>query len=432
MVNKKLLLLIITLGLRVFNAAGQLALTWFLLKAFGKSTTGIFTVFVSNTMLTSLLLRQGFDRTLVLVGVKNKLSRLADPLFGLFAKKILVVSPFIGLINLAMFYFTSGVPETKQLAVIVFALPILFACSFLVAGYFTGAGKTVSATLQQPGFSAGITAIILIVTYKETLSQNIYLTYVLVVFSVTLYGLLRVFINKPVNKTQRSVPVNLKPLIIKKTRAYSARYLIINFFTTFSSVYFISYLALFVSDSTIGEFKVVERLAMVISFNLSFINVILPSKSINKYNSNNMDGFAKSVQDTLMFQYITAIAVFLPLVLFGDYVMEYLEVDNPKLYYFLLFAQLINALTGPVRIFLMYMGGQNILLLSAVLETIGSMILYWLLFNWGGSTGLAYAYFIAISTPNLILSWVVYKRFGIIPLPFTKQSLLQKHSYESI
>ncbi len=401
--------LAITLLLRVFNAAGQLALAFFILKAYGKST---------------LLLRQGFDRTLILIGVRKKLSSHVKCFFTNYLKKILFLSPVFGVLNLGVFYFTSGVPENSTTVLVLLLLPLLFSTSFLVSGYFTGTGKTVSATIQQPGFSAAITTIILFSCTLAKTPENLILAYFVVVLGTCLFGLLRLsFFDQRAYRATGKKRITKNQLVQKVSSAYSRRYLVINFFTTFSSVYFITYLALFVSDELIGEFKVVERVAMVIAFNLSFINVILPSKSIHKFNKNDMKGFAHSIKLTFLFQYITGGCLALLLIVFGSQATGLLELSNAYLYYFLITAQLINSLTGPVRVLLMYLGGQKVLQISAIAETIGSMVLYWTLYTWLGLTGLAIGYFIAISTPNIVLACIVYKRFGIIPLPITQSKL---------
>jgi len=75
-----------------------------------------------------------------------------------------------------------------------------------------------------------------------------------------------------------------------------------------------------------------------------------------------------------------------------------------------------------VRVILMYMKGQRVLQVSAIIETFGSALLYWILYDTYGMVGLAVAYFLAISLPNIILAGIVYKRFGVVPLPFVSQA----------
>jgi len=422
MLENKNTFLAVTLFIRVFNAAGQIAIAFFLLKAYGEASVGFFTVFVSNTMLVSLLMRQGFDRTLILIGARNHLSKHTGHLFNFYFRAILLVSPLFGLINILVFVATSSTLSLGNLWFIIAALPIVFACSFLVAGLFTGLGKTVSAAIQQPGFSSGITSCILIFSYAFNVMPDVFLTYFLVACFVSISGIAKIYLNNSIETGSFLRSKNVLPTLLKKAAKLSSRrYLVINFFTTFNSVCFPTFLALFVTDSLIGEFKVVERLAMVIAFNLSFINIILPSKSINKFNVKDSSGFCKSIQYTFMFQYLTAGALFLAFLLFKEQLSTWLEIKNESLFYLLLIAQLINAFTGPVRVLLMYMGGQRILQFSAIVETIASMALYWSMYALYGLTGLAVSYFLAISIPNIILACIVFRRFGIIPLPIPQK-----------
>ena len=115
---------------------------------------------------------------------------------------------------------------------------------------------------------------------------------------------------------------------------------------------------------------------------------------------------------------LTGLGIFLFYLLFMDGILAWIGVHNVLLYVLLLSAQLVNALTGPVRVILMYLNGQKVLQVSAIVETFGSALLYWILYGAWGLTGLAVAYFLAISVPNIILAWIVYSRFGIVPLPF--------------
>jgi hypothetical protein len=130
------------------------------------------------------------------------------------------------------------------------------------------------------------------------------------------------------------------------------------------------------------------------------------------------DRFDRAMRLTFLFQYATAIPICVVYLLFMGRITAWLGIDNAWLYVLLLGAQLINALTGPVRVSLMFLNGQRVLQVCSIAETFGSALLYWVLYSAYGVTGLAIAYFLAISVPNLLLAWIVHARFGIIPLPF--------------
>lgn len=415
--------LLLTLGLRVFNAAGQIAITLFLLKAYDQAAVGYFSILLSNTMLASLISRQGFDRTLILFAVRPRASKYTISLFAAYVRRVLLSTPLSGLVNIGVYYAVFDETPSAVMACILLLLPAIVAISFLAAGYFTGLGKTIAATIQQPGFAAALTTAILGSCYLVDLTPDVFGTYFLVTGMIAVVGVYR--IARASMKAFRDLPVmkrQVKSRIYDLALRYSRRYLVINFFTTFSSVYFISFLALFVSSEVIGEFKVVERLAMVIAFNLTFINIILPESAISKRLANDRALFDRSIRWTFLFQYATGCGIFLFCMIFKTPVMAWMETQNTSLYVLLLSAQLINALTGPVRVILMYLGGQNVLLISSILETIFSVLLYWYLYDMLGLTGLAIAYFVAIALPNVVLAGIVYGRYGIVPVPFVSPS----------
>jgi len=411
--------LFLTLLLRVVNAAGQVAISLFLLKTYGPATVGYFAVFLSNTMLASLLSRQGFDRTLTVFAVRPKASLHTLPLFRSYVRSIVIWSPLTGLVNVVVYYATIGQISSVGMAIALLLLPAVVAISSLAAGYFTGFGRTVAASIQQPAFSVALSTLVLAAFFTLGVQLDIYATYFYVAASLALVGLHRI-LRRPANRQTNSTATRKLPAkrIRLLSMRLSRRYLVINFFTTFSSVYFISFLALFVSSDSIGQFRVVERLALVIAFNLTFINIILPAGAISQRLARNHDRFDRAMRLTFLFQYATALPIFLVYLLFMSQITAWLEVDNMVLYMLLLGAQLINALTGPVRVILMYLNGQYVLQISAIAETLGSVLLYWVLYRAYGLTGLAIAYFLAISVPNLVLACVVYARYGIIPLPF--------------
>ncbi len=415
--------LFLTLVLRFVNAGGQIAISLILLKAYGAEAVGYFAVFLSNTMLASLISRRGFDRTLTLFAVRPRASRYALPLFRSYARTITFWTPLVGVLNLLVYRATIADPPSISTMIVLILLPTMVAYSSLAAGYFTGAGRTVAATVQQPGFSVAITALVLAACYLLGIAPDVIATYFAVATCLALVGLLRI-IRRTAQQRVASFGAGERPAsrIYRMARNYSRRYLVINFFTTFSSVYFISFLALFVSDGAIGEFRVVERLALVISFNLTFINIILPARAIGQKLANDHSRFDRAMRQTFLFQYATGCAMFLIYVVFARQIMAWIEVDNLALYLLPLAAQWINALTGPVRVILMYMNGQRVLQVSAIIETCASAVLYWVLYGAYGMTGLAIAYFVAISLPNLILAWIVYARFGVVPLPFVSQT----------
>ncbi len=411
--------LALTLVLRVVNAAGQIAISLFLLKAYGPAVVGYFAVLISNSMLASLLSRRGFDRTLTLFAVRLKASQHTHSLFQSFARSIVVSTPLSGILNVLVYYATIGQTPSAVITIVLLLLPTVVAISSLAAGYFTGFGRTISASIQQPGFSFAVTSIVLVTSFMLGFRLDVFATYFAVASILAVLGLYRI-----VRSTGDSPPAligapgPLKEGIHRLALRYSRRYLVINFFTTFSSVYFISFLALFVASESIGQFKVVERLAMVIAFNLTFVNIILPARAISQRLANDHTRFNEAMRLTFLFQYATGLGIFLIYLVFMNQIMEWIEVDNLALYVLLLAAQLINALTGPVRVILMYLNGQRVLQVSAIIETCGSACLYWILYSAYGLTGLAAGYFLAISVPNIVLAWIVYTRFGIVPFPF--------------
>jgi O-antigen/teichoic acid export membrane protein len=411
--------LFLTLVLRGVNAAGQIAIALFLLKAYGAATVGYFAVFISNTMLASLISRQGFDRTLTAFAVRPRASAHAQPLFWSYARTIAAWSPLTGMLNVLAYRPTVGQISSVGMVILLLLLPAIVALSALAAGYFTGFGRTVAASVQQPAFSVALTAAALAGALLIGIRPDVYATYSCVAAGLALVGLHRIRRDAHaggtgVARSHRRLPAGIRRLSLQ----FSRRYLVINFFTTFSSVYFISFLALFVSGESIGEFRVVERLALVIAFNLTFINIVLPGAAIRQRLAGDHDRFDRAMRLTFLFQYATAIPICVVYLLFMGRITAWLGIDNAWLYVLLLGAQLINALTGPVRVILMFLNGQRVLQVCSIAETFGSALLYWVLYSAYGVTGLAIAYFLAISVPNLLLAWIVHARFGIIPLPF--------------
>ena len=414
----------LTLAARVATAAGQIAIALFLLKAYGPAAVGLFAVFISNTMLASLISRQGFDRTLTLFAVRPRASRHALPLLRSYARTIVFWLPVTGLLNVLVYLATIPQPPSPVMAILLVLLPTVVALSSLASGYFTGAGRTTAATVQQPGFPVALTALVLASCYALGVELDVYGTYFAVAFLLAASGILRILRGRAAVPAQAGGDRDRR--IAHLARGYSRRYLIINFFTTFSSVYFISFLALFVAHDQIGQFRVVERLALVIAFNLTFINIILPTGAIGRWLEKDQTRFERAMRQTFLFQYATGLGIFLFYLAFMDRIMAWIEVDNPYLYVLPLAAQLVNALTGPVRVLLMYLGGQRVLQVCAVAETLGSAVLYWALYRAFGLTGLAVAYFLAIAVPNLVLARIVHARFGIVPLPFVAMAQLRR------
>jgi O-antigen/teichoic acid export membrane protein len=401
----------------VATAAGQVAISLVLLKAYGAAAVGLFAVFISNTMLASLIARQGFDRTLTLFAVRSRASRHALPLLRSYARTIVLWLPLTGLLNVLAYLATIPQAPAPFTTIQLLLLPTVVALSSLASGYFTGTGRTTAATVQQPGFSVAVTAVVLASCLALGAEPDVYATYFAVAALLAAWGLLRILRGRP--GAEPAGAAGAAPTrIARLARGYSLRYLVINFFTTFSSVYFISFLALFVAHDLIGQFRVVERLALVIAFNLTFINIVLPAGAIGRWLAKDQARFDRAMRQTFLFQYATGLGIFLLYLVFMDRIMAWIEVDNPALYLLPLVAQLVNALTGPVRVILMYLGGQRVLQVSAMAETFGSALLYWWLYAAWGLTGLAVAYFISIAVPNLVLAGIVWARFGIVPLPF--------------
>lgn len=410
---------VVSYGLRAFSAAGQLALSILILKAFGAERLGVFTVVVSNSMLVTLLARQGFDRTVIMFRARPSAAHFGEILFHRYTRTILFVTPVVGALNVAIFALWKGGAPDLLLGVTLFTLPAAIALSAMAAGHFTGDGRAAAAMIQQPGFPAGIASLVLAGGILAGTPPDPFLIFLAASVVVALIGVADVLRSSG----QRlgallQAPAPLPGRIRRLADGRSREFLVINFFTTFTSVFFFSYLAFFVATHDIGELRTIERVAQVLAFNLTFLNIILPGSAIRSYNANDHRAFDRAMSRVFIFQYATSLALFGGLWLFRGRLMPWLELSSPTLFLLPLLAQLINALTGPVRVLLMYLGGQGVLRVSVILETAGSALLYWTCYHRYGLNGLAWAYFLSIAVPNLVLAGIVYLRYGIVPLPF--------------
>lgn len=413
--------LVLSFLLRGGNAAGQLLLSFIVLQAFGSAALGVFTVVVSNSMLITLLTRRGYDRTLILFQARESVRRFAPRLFWRYAQVVLTVSPFAALVNVALYWGWVGRPESLMCWTSLAVLPAALALSALAGGYFSGGGRSAAAMIQQPGFAMGIASLVIGGGLLAGLRLPPIPTFTAAACLVAIVGLARVSRDggdawSAAWRRRVDVPSHLARLADRQSRGY----LVINFFTTFSSVFFFSYLALFVSALEIGQFRGAERLAQLLAFNLTFINVVLPGTAIRAYHDRDFDAFARHMSRVFQFQWVTTAALFIALVVFRQPLMRWLEIPSLDELLLPLFAQFVNAVTGPVRVLLMYLGANATLQTSVIIEALASAVLYWTLYAAMGLKGISIAYFLAIAVPNVVLAGIVYRRFGVLPLPWVR------------
>ena len=176
-------------------------------------------------------------------------------------------------------------------------------------------------------------------------------------------------------------------------------------------------LGIFKPPAEVGIYRVAVQIALVASFGLQAVNMVVAPRFATFYTKREMDRLqrlvTRSAQIVLTFNLlVTSFFVifgrtFLNLVFGKEFIIAYI----PLL--ILLIGQLVNSAAGSVRVLLNMSGYEKDTAVGMVLAASVNIILNFLLIPKWGANGAAIATTVSMIIWNIILWWFVYKRLRI-------------------
>lgn len=178
-----------------------------------------------------------------------------------------------------------------------------------------------------------------------------------------------------------------------------------------------------VSSQELAQLAVAQRTALLTSFILMAVNIVVAPQFASMYKKGDMKELEKLALTSVKLMGVFALPIVLAMLLFSETIMGFFGEgfsQGSALLKILVIGQFINVITGSVG-YLLTMSGhekdyRNTVLISGPL----ALILGLSLVPMFGSTGSAIATAIAIASQNLIAVWWVRKRLGFNTLAVWK------------
>ena len=177
-----------------------------------------------------------------------------------------------------------------------------------------------------------------------------------------------------------------------------------------------------VEPAVIGNFRVADTMAGLISLTLIAANVALGPKIAALKAKNDLKGFEHLLRVAASVIFCVAIPMALVFIFFGVSLIPLIfgeEYRQAAGYLSVLcFAQVINSFCGPVMLALNMLGGEKENIKAIALSLVITLVLGWFLINAYGGLGAAWAKMAGLAAWNFYLVWSLYKNKNILCLPY--------------
>jgi len=402
-------LLVITA--RVIGAFTGVLLTYFIANLVSVEIAGSFFLIIAITQAGGGILTLATTNILIKVIGSSNCETWGDinRLTSVVLKKIIYLTIFIVFIVFVTMFFLKSTLLYDFLLLIPF-LMFFYALTQVFAAMLQGKGRTVIGSLIQQAV-APIIFIVVIYTLTffslETSGQLSYYYLVCLICAALLGGFIwfsdkkaKFIYHSKLNMAELSALKSLfMTMIMSLLAIWSAQ------FTT----------AIYLTSSDVAYFATAQRTALLASFVLVSINLIVAPKYADAFKNGSVKevNYISLVTSRLMILISTPILFFM--LMCPSFIMSLFGEDYTAaapLLQIMAVGQFINAITGSVGYLLNMTNHEkdmrNVVLFSGPL----AIILAFVLTKEFGLIGAAYATAIALATQNLLAVWMVKKRLG--------------------
>lgn len=171
----------------------------------------------------------------------------------------------------------------------------------------------------------------------------------------------------------------------------------------------------YVSSETLAQLAVAQRTAMLSSFILIAVNLVVAPRFASLYRNNDMVALERLAIKSVKLISLLAVPVIGVMLIFPSLLMSLFGKefsDGAVLLQILAIGQFINAVTGSVGFLLMMSGHERDMRNVTLVSGITAMCLTWILTVQFGIVGAAVGTAIAVATQNLLAVYFVKKRLG--------------------
>jgi len=356
--------------IKVLGALSGIIFTSVITNSMTQDDSGNFFYYITIAAVLAVFFRYGGEIVLIKIAT-TQLKEVTSTYLFKSCLKTLFIFLFVLMLISFLIRFEVLVKKESMLLYLAVISGFLLALNQLLSAAFLGVGKKKNSVFMVTVFPMGILSFILFI--EDNLGIEEALVYYMLVFLVTF--LIFAYRWTLVNCTGGEVNKEI----------FATRSNIIFQIGIFDQL--ITWLPIIFIQNTLGPldvaaYTVVLKIAMTISFALSIVNNYYVSEIAKLYSDKNIvdlkNLYHRTVKVSTMISSIMSIAV----LIFSDFILsvfgsEYLAYKN--VLYILVFAQIINSVTGPVGYMLTMTNNEvnyrNIMMLSTVIMVSVAMVL---------------------------------------------------------
>jgi O-antigen/teichoic acid export membrane protein len=408
---------------RVFGAASAFLLSVAVGRAFGADDAGYFFLAFSLVTFLSAFSRLGFDNTLVrFVGAGLSDSSWADIRYVV-SKAITLVSIISTAVSVLLYL------GSDLMASLIFNKPLLapvlqsIAPGVIGLSLFTLLAMTlqglhkVAPSVFIVNISVNIWVILAIYLGGLRSSTEVGSAWAISSFITVFLGFLFWF--KYCKSAANKPSVNWSVLMASAMPLWVV--LLMGQLTQWSGQFIAG---AYVSTDQVAQLAVAQRTAMLTSFILMAVNLVVAPRFAALYKQGNMEGLEGLALISVKLMVVVAVPIVALMLVFPSFLMGIFGEgfsSGGHLLQILALGQFVNVVTGSVGYLLSMSGHEKDLRNTVLISGPLAIILAFLLTPWLGATGSAIATAVSVATQNLVAVFWVKKRLGFNTLAVWKR-----------
>lgn len=406
----------IALAIRVLGAGMAFIFNLIIARQLGAEQAGYFFLSLAVAMLLSALARLGFDNTVLrFTGANAKNGATVKFVLNYALKFCLPVATAIALLLYLAAPFIANTVFNKPLMAqsLQYIAPAIIGLSvvFLVAMSLQARHKLfASIPCQNIAHFLLCGAAILAFSTDTANLAALYLSLSLSVTASFFYWISVKNLNSfgdPVNANElwQSARPNWVIVLMSQAVQWSAPIII----------------GVFLVAEEVAYFSVAQRIALLTSFILMAVNLVVAPKFASFNAKNDMDGIRKTALFSVRLLVLSAMPIVLFMLLLPEFLMGLFGEQFKQgalILQVLVLGQAINVITGSVGYLLMMSGNERDMRLVTIISGCGVLITVPIFTQFFGAIGAASATAFFISLQNLLAVYFVKKRLGFNTLKF--------------
>lgn len=406
----------IALAIRVLGAGMSFVFNLIIARQLGAEQAGYFFLSLAVAMLLAAVARLGFDNTVLRFTGANANNGTTVKSILIFALKYSL--PVASAIAVTLYFLSPVIANSvfnkpqmaNSLAFIAPAIIGLSAVTIIAMSLQGRHNLIVSIPCQNIAHFLLCGAAVLLFNTSTANTAALYLSLSLGVTASFFYWLSIKNLNgrgDAVNKNElwQSARPNWVIILMSQAIQWSAPIII--------GVYLVA--------EQVAFFSVAQRIALLTSFILMAVNLVVAPKFANFKAKNDMEGIRKTALFSVRLLVLSALPIVLFMLLLPDFLMGLFGEQFKQgavILQILVLGQAINVITGSVGYLLMMSGNERDMRLVTIISGCGVLISVPIFTQFFGAIGAASATAFFISLQNLLAVYFVKKRLGFNTLKF--------------